>query len=53
VVLLAVAAGFFLQMATSDFLPEVRRGRRAGLVPAMVSGVGVIYLANLLSGVLR
>ncbi len=55
VVLLAVAAGFFLQMATSDFLPEVRRNRQPGLflLPAVLSGAAFIYLANNLGGHLR
>ena len=52
VILLAVASGFFLQMATSDFLPEVRqcRGPRKFLLPAVLSGAGVIYVANFLTG---
>ena len=55
VMLLAIAAGFFLQMATSDFLPAARHGevRRAMLLPAVLSGVGLIYAANLLSGEMR
>ena len=55
VVLLAVAAGFFIQMATSDFLPEVRqcRGPRKYLMPAVISGAAMIYLANFLTGHLR
>ena len=50
VVLLAVASGFFIQMATSDFLPEVRRGMptRKYLLAAVLLGAGVIYGANLL-----
>jgi zinc transporter ZupT len=50
VVLLAVAAGFFIQMAASDFLPEVRRsvaGRKYA-VPCVLAGVTVIYAANVL-----
>ena len=48
--LLALAAGFFLQMATGDFLPELRRGSlpRKLLLPCVVMGCGVIYVANLL-----
>lgn len=50
VVLLALAAGFFLQMATGDFLPELKRsdGPRRFLLPSVLLGVGLIYLANLL-----
>ncbi len=53
VVLLALAAGFFLQMATSDFLPQLRndgRGRR-WLVVAVMGGAGMIWGANRLLGV--
>ncbi|ADW68818.1 zinc/iron permease [Granulicella tundricola MP5ACTX9] len=53
VILLTLAAGFFLQMATSDFLPQVRRheGNRRWLLGAVVGGAGVIYLTNrLLAG---
>jgi zinc and cadmium transporter len=52
VVLLALAAGFFIQMATSDFLPEVRhcKGSRRHLLPAILAGAAVIYTANLLMG---
>ncbi len=48
--LLALAAGFFLQMATGDFLPELRRGSapRKQLLPCVVLGCSIIYLANLL-----
>jgi zinc transporter ZupT len=52
VILLAIAAGFFIQMASSDFLPEVRQwtGSRRLLLPAAVlSGAAVIYLANLIT----
>jgi zinc and cadmium transporter len=47
--LLAVASGFFLQMATSDFLPEVRqhKGLRY-MLPTVLSGSALIYVANLL-----
>jgi zinc transporter ZupT len=50
VLLLAFAAGFFIQMAASDFLPEVRRGNgsRKVLLPAVALGAGVMYAANLL-----
>ena len=50
VVLLTLAAGFFVQLATSDFLPEVRRatGSRRYLTPSILAGSGLIYLANLL-----
>ncbi len=50
--LLALAAGFFLQMATSDFLPQLRR-ERAGkewLMAGVIGGVGVIWGANWLVG---
>ena len=55
VALLAVAAGFFIQMAASDFLPEVRRSAasRKYALPCVLSGVGLIYLANGLLGKLR
>ncbi len=55
VVLLAVASGFFIQMATSDFLPEVRqcRGPRKYLMPSVLGGAATIYLANFLTGHLR
>lgn len=49
VVVLVLAAGFFLAMATADFLPELWRGNSSGrhLVPAVLAGVAIIYLANL------
>ena len=52
VALLVLAAGFFLQMATGDFLPEIRRyeGPRRFLLPSVLTGAAVIYLANLLIG---
>lgn len=52
VVLLALAAGFFLQMATSDFLPQLRGDstRRSWLMLPVVGGAGLIYAANLLLG---
>ncbi len=48
--LLALAAGFFLQMATGDFLPELRRGStpRKHLLPCVVLGCAIIYVANML-----
>lgn len=50
VALLVLAAGFFLHMATSDFLPEIRRseGPRRFLLPSVLFGALVIYTANLL-----
>ncbi len=50
VALLVLAAGFFLQMATEDFLPELRQhqGPRKFLVPSVLFGSALIYLANLL-----
>lgn len=50
VILLAVAAGFFLQMATSDFLPDIRASisSRWYLVPITLCEAGLIYAANLL-----
>lgn len=55
VVLLAVASGFFIQMATSDFLPEVRQTRRSPMVllSAVLAGAAVIYVANTLAVHLR
>jgi len=55
VVLLALAAGFFLQMATSDFLPEVRRSERPTwtTLPVVFCGAGLIYVANVLLGQLQ
>jgi zinc transporter ZupT len=52
VLLLALAAGFFIQMAASDFLPEVRhcKGSRKILLPLVALGAAVIYAANLLIG---
>ena len=53
VALLVLAAGFFLQMATGDFLPEVRRFKGSYeriLLPSVFFGVAVIYGANLLLG---
>lgn len=52
VALLVLAAGFFLQMATGDFLPEIRRfeGPRRLLIPSVLFGSLIIYLATLLIG---
>jgi zinc transporter ZupT len=52
VLLLALAAGFFIQMAASDFLPEIRhcKGSRRVLLPLVALGAIVIYAANLLIG---
>jgi zinc and cadmium transporter len=54
-ILLATAAGFFIQMATSDFLPEVRQSEHARrfIIPAVISGAAIIYLANYLTGRMR
>lgn len=50
VILLTLAAGFFMQLATSDFLPEVRRSTasRKYLTPSILAGSALIYVANLL-----
>ena len=50
VIVLVLAAGFFLEMATGDFLPEIQRyaGPRRYLIPAVLGGVFIIYLANLM-----
>ncbi len=50
VYVLVLAAGFFLEMATGDFLPDLRRhiGSRRYLAPCVLGGVAIIYLANLL-----
>lgn len=50
VFLLVVAAGFFIQMATGDFLPELRnyQGPRRFLVPSVLLGAALIYVANFL-----
>jgi zinc transporter ZupT len=45
-VLLALAAGFFLQMATADFLPVVRGGNGGRLMVAVAAGAGFIWLAT-------
>jgi len=48
-VLLALAGGFFLQMATSDFLPELRAhaSSRWYVVPLILLGAALIYVANI------
>jgi len=53
VVLLAVAAGFFIELATSDFLPEARRREnpRMKMLVAVFVGAAAIYAANFLIGV--
>lgn len=50
VVLLVLAAGFFLQMATGDFLPELRdcQGPRRFLMPSVLLGSLLIYASNIL-----
>jgi zinc and cadmium transporter len=55
VALLGVAAGFFIQMAATEFLPEVKRSDvpRKYVVPCVLGGVGLIYTTNLLLGKLR
>ena len=52
VLLLALAAGFFIQMAASDFLPQVRQSRQSSwaLLPLVGIGAAVIYVTNLLIG---
>ena len=48
--LLVLAAGFFLQMATGNFLPELRQSQasRRLLLPSVLLGASAIYFANLL-----
>lgn len=49
VVLLAVAAGFFLQMATSEFLPQIKQqagAPRWTMLGVVAGGAALIYLAN-------
>jgi zinc and cadmium transporter len=48
--LLALAASFFLQMATSDFLPQLRSQavRQLWLMLAVIGGAAAIYVTNLL-----
>jgi zinc and cadmium transporter len=51
VVLLAVAAGFFLQIATSEFLPQIRQKAETPqwvLLGVVASGAAIIYAANVL-----
>jgi zinc transporter ZupT len=50
VMLLALASGFFIQMAASDFLPEIRhsQGSRKYRFSLVLLGSGLIYAANLL-----
>jgi zinc and cadmium transporter len=52
VILLALAAGFFLQIATSELLPQVRatEGKRVMLLAAVAAGAAAIYGANMLAG---
>ncbi len=50
VVLLVLAAGFFIQMATEDFLPQAKNGPKKYLLPFTLLGAAVIYGANLLLG---
>ena len=49
-VLLALAGGFFLQMATNNFLPEMKRDplERRWLILAVFAGAASIYVTNLL-----
>jgi len=46
---LVLAAGFFLQMVIGNFLPELRscKGLRRFLIPAVLAGVSIIYLAKI------
>ncbi len=48
VILLVLAAGFFLQMAAGAFLPELWRSaaKRFTLVSCVLSGVAFVYAAN-------
>ena len=50
VYILVLAAGFFLQLATGDFLPELSRGdgARRYLLPTVLLGAAIVYAANLL-----
>ncbi len=50
VALLVLASGFFLQMATGDFLPEIRAtdGSRRLMVSAVLLGAALIFFANFL-----
>ena len=51
-ILLALSAGFFIQMATSEFLPQIRleRRRSALLYGLVLLGAGILYGANRLLG---
>ncbi len=51
VYILVLAAGFFLQLATGDFLPELNRsaGPRRYLIPTILLGSAFVYAANLLA----
>ena len=49
-VLLALAAGFFLQMATTDFLPQLRTENRWTLMVGVAGGAGLIWVTNWLLG---
>ena len=52
ILLLTLAAGFFLQMATSDFLPQLRlkTARRRGLILVVAGGAALIFVTNRLLG---
>jgi zinc transporter ZupT len=52
VILLAVAGGFFVQMAASDFLPALHPPKQASryVFPMVCLGAGLIYLASRLMG---
>jgi zinc transporter ZupT len=49
-ILLALAGGFFLQMATADFLPVVRGGKHGRLMAGVAAGAGFIWGATRLLG---
>jgi zinc and cadmium transporter len=50
VFLLAAAAGFFIEMAASDLLPELKSyaTSKRWTVPSVLAGAGLIYMANVL-----
>lgn len=48
--LLALAAGFFLQMATTDFLPQLRTEKKWTLLLGVAGGAGFIWVTNWLLG---
>ena len=52
VALLVLSAGFFLQMATGDFLPETGRGESSRLLVStyVLLGAGFVYVANVVFG---